>query len=383
MKLKQRTEMETDTLTTKFAPAEKSLQEIVERQHNTFAKNTILVNLINSLSQMVVVLNRNRQIVYFNNEFLNLLNLNAPKQVIGRRMGEAVNCLHSRLERGGCGTSEFCRTCGGINSILESQIGALSTKECHILTTDTNALDLRVTSTPFEMEGQQFTIFTIIDVSDEKRRQALERVFFHDVLNSAGGISGLSGVLKDMDDKDEIVEVAQLIQRLADSLIEEIRQQRQLSAAERGELHLNLSEIQSVELIKEIRDLYVNHEIVVGKNISIDTSSEELACNSDRVLLRRILSNMLKNAIEASLPGRTVLLNCKKEADRIRFSVHNHSFIPIDIQRQIFQRSFSTKGTGRGLGTYSMKLLGEKYLNGKIWFESDPEAGTTFYFQIS
>lgn len=45
---------------------------------------------------------------------------------------------------------------------------------------------------------------------------------------------------------------------------------------------------------------------------------------------------------------------------------------------QIFQRSFSTKGGGRGIGTYSVKLLTENYLQGRVAFVSTAEAGTTF-----
>jgi sensor histidine kinase regulating citrate/malate metabolism len=53
-----------------------------------------------------------------------------------------------------------------------------------------------------------------------------------------------------------------------------------------------------------------------------------------------------------------------------------------EIQLQIFQRSFSTKGSGRGLGTYSIKLLTEQYLHGKAWFTSNEVEGTTFFASI-
>jgi sensor histidine kinase regulating citrate/malate metabolism len=46
---------------------------------------------------------------------------------------------------------------------------------------------------------------------------------------------------------------------------------------------------------------------------------------------------------------------------------------------QLFQRSFSTKAaTGRGVGTYSMRLLGEQYLGGRVEFTSREPDGTTF-----
>ena len=48
----------------------------------------------------------------------------------------------------------------------------------------------------------------------------------------------------------------------------------------------------------------------------------------------------------------------------------------------MFQRSFSTKGAGRGLGTYSIKLLGEKYLNGKVGFISEQGRGTIFSVEL-
>ncbi len=52
--------------------------------------------------------------------------------------------------------------------------------------------------------------------------------------------------------------------------------------------------------------------------------------------------------------------------------------MPREVQLQIFQRSFSTKGLGRGLGTYSVRLLTERYLKGSVSFTSSAEFGTTF-----
>jgi sensor histidine kinase regulating citrate/malate metabolism len=52
--------------------------------------------------------------------------------------------------------------------------------------------------------------------------------------------------------------------------------------------------------------------------------------------------------------------------------------MPLDTQLQIFNRSFSTKGGNRGVGTYSIKLLTERYLHGKVSFISSVETGTIF-----
>ena len=87
---------------------------------------------------------------------------------------------------------------------------------------------------------------------------------------------------------------------------------------------------------------------------------------------------MLKNALEASRPGETVTLGCEEVEGKIRFWVHNAGFIPPAAQLQIFQRSSSTKGEGRGVGTHSKRLLSERYLKGSVSFTTSQENGTVF-----
>ena len=88
------------------------------------------------------------------------------------------------------------------------------------------------------------------------------------------------------------------------------------------------------------------------------------------------------NAAEASRDGDTVKTNCGKDKSSVFFSVNNPGVMPDDVRIRVFDRFFSTKDENRGLGTYSMKLLGEGYLDGKVWFETDSDSGTTFYISI-
>jgi hypothetical protein len=100
---------------------------------------------------------------------------------------------------------------------------------------------------------------------------------------------------------------------------------------------------------------------------------------TDRALLRRVLGNLLKNALEAVQPGDQVRMDAVPTVQGVAYHVYNPGFIAPEIQMQIFQRSFSTKGeAGRGIGTHSVKLLTESYLGGKVSFVSTEEEGTTF-----
>lgn len=369
-------------LPTEFAPAERESIKTATLQSKTFAKNSLLTSITNAVSEMLVVLNDKRQIIYANDVFIKLLGLSNSSTIIGKRVGEAVNCIHSNKLKGGCGTTEFCSTCGAVNAMLEVKTKKKSEKECRILTTGNNAFDLKVKATLFETENETLTIFTLNDISSEKRKQTLERVFFHDVLNSAGGISGLSGLMPEIQDPHEMQEIAQMLNRASENLVNEIQAQRHLLAAENGDLLVEFSEIESFRILKDQADLYSKHEIVADKYISIHKESENITVKTDAVLLRRIIGNMIKNALEASMPKSIITIAAKKHKGKVRFSIHNSTYIPREVQLQLFQRSFSTKGTGRGIGTYSMKLFGEKYLKGKVDFESTPENGTTFFIDI-
>jgi signal transduction histidine kinase len=98
--------------------------------------------------------------------------------------------------------------------------------------------------------------------------------------------------------------------------------------------------------------------------------------------LGRIISNLIKNALEASDEGGLVTIGCHEDSEGITITVHNSTVMPPHVKAQVFQRSFSTKGEGRGVGTYSIRLFTEKYLKGKVSFTSEVGQGTHFYIKL-
>ena len=345
---------------TRFAPVERASSEELIRQSNLFKNKKDLISMAEAMAKMVLILNQERQIVYANSLFLDIIGIANIDLVIGQRTGEAIHCIHANQTEAGCGTTEFCRKCGALSAILEAQNGKLSTRECRISTRDNESLDLEVNTTPLLIENESFIIFAISDISDKKRKELLERVFFHDVLNSAGSISGLSKIMQEITDPVELAEISKLINSATENLMEEIHSQRQLNAAERGDLSLNIIACNSLDILSQIAELYSKHDTAADKKIFIEASSESRIIETDQTLLRRILGNMARNAIEASLPGSTITLSCFHVENKMTFSVNNASYMPYGIQLQLFKRSFSTKGVGRGIGTYSMKLFGGK-----------------------
>jgi signal transduction histidine kinase len=161
-------------------------------------------------------------------------------------------------------------------------------------------------------------------------------------------------------------------------MVEEVLAQRDLAAAESHELGVRPTEVFAKALLQELLEAYREYPSEKAVQLVLSPDTAEVSFTTDRLLLSRILANLLKNAIEASTNGEPVTAGCRNVDGQPEFWVHNAGFIPAETQQQIFQRSFSTKGPGRGLGTYSVKLLCDRYLNGQAAFITSPEQGTTF-----
>ena len=367
-----------EKLATEFAPAERAPREEILAQARRLPQIPLLHSFISSVFDIVLVLNKERQIILANDKFYRFIGARDSGTFLGQRFGEALQCVHAHETPGGCGTSEFCRACGAIGAILSSQLGNVSAQEWHLTRKEVvEPLDLRVYASPLRENDYQFTIFAVSDISHEKRRRALERIFFHDVLNTAGGLRGFIELLKHSDPGDA-EELKTPILELAQQLVEEIKAQRDLVAAENNELSITFVPTRAASFMQEIRDAYKNHDAARFRNIEVDPDAADIEFLTDPTLLRRVVGNMVKNGLEASGENETVRITCRSSKTGIEFLVHNPRFMPRHVQLQVFQRSFSTKGPNRGLGTYSMKLLGEQYLRGKVTFTSLPDDGTTF-----
>ena len=366
-------------LPTQFAPAERASPQALQRQAGLVAQSSFFREYLDALPDILMVLNRERQVVFSNQRLLDYLGLKEASLAIGLRPGEALACVHAADGYGGCGATEFCSTCGAMRAILASQENRADVQECRITQTGGEALDLRVWAKPVTLDGELFTIFTVLDIRDEKRRRALERIFFHDLLNTAANLQGYSELLKEAEAAEEQTLFSETVHELSVELIEEIQAQRDLLAAENHELAIRPETIDAVELLQGLARHFGSRPLTLeGDTANVVVEAQAASLVSDRVLLRRVLGNMLKNALEASAPGATVTLASRVEDGRVVFSVHNPGCMPAAVRLQVFQRSYSTKGVGRGLGTYSMKLLSERYLKGTVTFSSSAEAGTTF-----
>jgi len=336
---------------------------------------------IESFPAPLAVLNAQRQVIFSNPAFQDLAGAGGAEEVCGRGPGEALGCPNARR---GCGDAEACGLCGVREAIAETQAtGQASVRECHIAAGapgGSRERDLLVKAMPFEIGGSPYVMVSLTDISHLRHRGALERIFFHDILNTASSFRVTLELLRREDlPKERRAILLDRLSAVCDALEEEIQGQRIMVSAEHGTLRAQRVLIESRGLTLQVKKQADGLRAAEGREVRIAPFSESFSFVSDDILVKRILLNMLKNALEAAPAGAAVSIGARRGADdHAVLEVHNPGFMERPAQLQVFRRFFSTKGEGRGLGTWGMKLLAQEYLGGRVEFCTDPQRGTTF-----
>lgn len=364
---------------THFATPERTPPDDLANEIRVVSKSPVISGLLHSVSGLVAILDENRQIIAINHSFLQMLGVEDPEQALGLRPGEALGCVHAHGEPAGCGTTEFCSTCGAAVAIVASlgqdmpaeRLCALSAQR------DGKAVDLslRVKSQPIRVGEHRFLLILLQDVTVEQRRAALERTFFHDVNNLLAALLNVSDLLVEQSESP----LAELVSQTATQLNREVAIQRWLSDSGGGSYRPAWHTCKPKQIVAKLQTFFDHHPSARGKRLELSTDLPDTELATDIAALFRVLCNMIINALEATPADGVAKMRVDHEGDSLRFSVWNAGAIPNNVAKRIFQRNFSTKAeAGRGIGTYSMKLLGEEVLGGEVTFTSSEKAGTVF-----
>jgi signal transduction histidine kinase len=350
------------------------------------AVNPVIDALLKTVSGLLAVLNENRQILAVNNAFLNLLGIEDIEHVLGLRPGQGIGCIHRNADNGGCETSAKCATCGATIAMVSCLEGNEPVeKEC-ALTVEQNGkkkdLFLRVRACPITIDGRRMILLFLQDITRQQQWEALGRVFFHDLSNIIYSLVASSEILLDEPDIADR-EAVRRIHRLSLRLAREVQMQKHLTQMADADYQLTIQSITVDRLFNELETTFANHPAATNRSIVFIDRHRELSFKSDFYLLVRVLANMVTNALEAANPGQSIKVWASPSDRHLAFCVWNHQAIPANVVDRIFQRNISTKAdSGRGLGTYSMKLFGETFLNGKLDFSTSEAEGTVFCFSL-
>jgi two-component system, NtrC family, nitrogen regulation sensor histidine kinase NtrY len=137
--------------------------------------------------------------------------------------------------------------------------------------------------------------------------------------------------------------------------------------------------LEIVSLLKRIVDLHSH-----SGDIRFDGSTRDFHILGDEQLLGRTFSNIILNAIQAAKPGEVSVVRVKADTNSgnvlLSFQDNGKGIHP-EIVEQIFVPHFTTKKSGSGIGLAIAKQAIEQ-MKGRLWFETYPGKGTTFFIEL-
>ncbi|MEO8146428.1 MAG: HAMP domain-containing sensor histidine kinase [Bacteroidia bacterium] len=184
--------------------------------------------------------------------------------------------------------------------------------------------------------------------------------------------------------EDEHPDFDKLVKRFSENLVEQIDTLSNIATEFSNFAKMpraNNAVINLQSILRNSTELYG-----IEKNITVifNESQDEMLVYADKNQLLRVFSNLLKNAIQAIPQSKKGLVKVSVTEDTNTYTVvvnDNGSGIPEDTRERIFTPNFTTKTTGTGLGLAIAKQIVDN-AQGKIWFETQVNVGTTFYIML-
>ncbi|GEM_PF-1481850 len=230
---------------------------------------------------------------------------------------------------------------------------------------------------------------TNTDIHEQKTREQQKDEFIsiasHEMktpLTAAKGYIAL--LLRSLSEENQTALYATKANQALERLHNLITELLDVNKIQNGQLNYNISTFDFNKIVDETIE-NIQHS---AKNHSIQkTGNCSQQITGDRGRLQQVLINLLSNAVKCSPKADKVLVKIEEQDSKIQVSVQDFG---IGMSRQhldkIFDRYYrvqehSRRFQGLGIGLYISSNIIERH-EGKIWAESEPEKGSTFYFTL-
>ncbi|MCZ6529754.1 MAG: GAF domain-containing protein [Chloroflexi bacterium] len=277
--------------------------------------------------------------------------------------------------------------------LSQLELGQTISYESEAELKDANSVPIEIYVKRIDIERKPYLQWIMRDISErlalDELRADLTSMIFHDLRSPLGNVLSSLEVLKSsMKDDDEALQTVLAIAlrsgRRLSRLIEQLLDLEQLEAGQ-AVLHKSSGSLGTlvVEAVEEV------HPVAEGKGhvLNFDLGSDNIPLvEMDAEMIRRVLINLLENAIKYSRAEGKISVTLDKLDNELRVGISdNGPGVPSEDQTRIFEKFARVQRKGRpkglGLGLAFCRLAVEAH-EGRIWVESQPGQGSTFYFTL-
>lgn len=340
-----------------------------------------LTSLVNSMADAVIAVDENVKIVLFNGAALNILDINTIN------IGDMLSKILKPIDKD--------NQLVDINKIIKSTILPTTNRDLRLKYGDSSFINLYLSITPVHLAygelGQRGFVILVRDISREKsleeERDEFISVVSHELRTpiaiSEGNISNAQLIAEKSGDIAQIKLALKAAHNQILFLADLINDLSTLSRAERGNLKVEVSNINVHELVVELANNYRPEAESKGLKLltSLDPHLELL--QSSKLYVREVLQNFITNAIKYTQRGQ-VTIGAEVKAKAVSFYVADTGIgISKSDQERVFDKFFrcedyrTRQSNGTGLGLYvTIKLA--RLIHAEISLQSKLNHGSTF-----
>lgn len=242
--------------------------------------------------------------------------------------------------------------------------------------------DFSVRDTTSMLHGKKVRIIAFSDIRNELSSREMEswtkliRVLTHEIMNNVAPITSLSETLSHKANDNEIKEGLAVINSTGKQLLNFVDNYRRMTLIPKPQPKLFY-----VKPFLE-RMVAISKEYSKASNISLNIPVPDLLLYADESLIAHVVTNILKNAVEAGASAITLAAYTAPD-DSVCIDISNNGKpIPSEEAQQIFVPFFTTKPTGSGIGlSISRQIM--KQSGGSIELITSGDATTLFRLKFS
>lgn len=256
--------------------------------------------------------------------------------------------------------------------------------------------ELSIRCTAVRLRGRLVTVASLQNIRTELQQRELEawqnltKVLRHEIMNSITPIVSLAGTMRDIVETDLALPVAhdrqltESVNDLRDAL--STIEQRGAGIMQFVDAYRHFTaipqpvftDVRVDHLLRHVTQLAQPH--AQRHQITITTTSPNLAIRADESQIEMVLLNLLKNAVESleNTPSPAIQLEASGEGPNVIIRVtDNGPGIEPEALEQIFIPFYTTKKTGSGIGLSLSRQIMQLH-GGQLTAESEPGLGSTF-----
>ncbi len=240
--------------------------------------------------------------------------------------------------------------------VLQHNEAALRLLGVEVLTFESQVMDKLASEnflrreTAALLNGKKVRIIAFSDIRNELSSRELEswtkliRVLTHEIMNNVAPITSLSETLIHKADDDDIKEGLSVINTTGKQLLNFVNNYRRMTLIPKPQPKLFY-----VKPFLE-RMITISSEYSKDSNINLDIPVSDLLLYADESLIAHVVTNLLKNAVEAGATSISLSAYTTPDDSIIIDISNNGNPIPSEEAQQIFVPFFTTKPTGSGIG---------------------------------